>query len=48
MTADGWAAGDAATEDAILPVVLIPVVLSVVVAVAALARTRRLAIVTRT
>jgi len=48
MTADGWAAGDAATEDAILPVVLIPVVLSVVVAVAALVRTRRLAIVTRT
>ncbi|MEX8059564.1 DUF2207 domain-containing protein [Microbacterium sp. 16-032] len=44
----GWAAGDAATEDAILPVVLIPVVLSVVVAVVAFVRTRRLAIVTRT
>ncbi|WP_295830626.1 DUF2207 domain-containing protein [uncultured Microbacterium sp.] len=44
----GWAAGDAATEDAILPVVLIPVVLSAVVAAVAFVRTRRLAIVTRT
>lgn len=43
----GWATGDAASEDVIVPVVLIPVALSAVVAVIALVRTRRRAIVTR-
>ncbi|WJS90466.1 hypothetical protein [Microbacterium testaceum] len=42
----GWAAGDAASEDAILPVVLIPFALSVLVAIIAYVRTRRRGIVT--